>query len=48
MQRWENIAQLPEAEGYEYSALASYRTQVIMVGGRSKVRPYLQFETWNI
>jgi hypothetical protein len=38
MQRWETIAQLPEAEGYEYSALASYRTQVIMVGGRSKVR----------
>jgi hypothetical protein len=38
MQGWETIAQLPEAEGYEYSALASYRTQVIMVGGRSKVR----------
>jgi hypothetical protein len=47
MQRWKTIAQLPEAEGYEYSALASYRTQVIMVGGRSKVRPYLQFQRCN-
>ena len=37
-QKWEVVAQLPGDEaGYEYSALASYRSRVILVGGRSKV-----------
>jgi hypothetical protein len=35
------IARIPETEtGYEYSALASYRTQLILVGGRSKVNSW--------
>ena len=32
------MAWIPETQtGYEYSSLASYRTQVILLGGRSKV-----------
>jgi hypothetical protein len=41
VQSWDVIARIPEAEtGYEYSALASYRNQLILVGGRSKVNSW--------